>query len=79
MTTANENWQRIEAVIKWSEMSNVHKFSKHIGLAAAENLYRIKRGQNGISVKLAERITEFFPEISKGWLLCGEGSMLRTE
>lgn len=71
-----EDWPRLEAVIKYSGMS-VNKFAKHIGLPAAENLYRIKRGQNGISRMVAERVVEHFPSVSKGWLLTGEGAMVR--
>lgn len=68
----------MESVIKHSGMS-INKFAKHIGLPAAENLYRIKRGQNGISRIVAERIVEHFPYVSKGWLLSGEGEMFVKE
>ncbi|MBQ8437298.1 MAG: S24 family peptidase, partial [Alistipes sp.] len=40
-----------------------------------ENLYQIKAGKNGISRALGSRIVEYFPEISLGWLLSGEGDM----
>ena len=70
-----EQWQRLEAVIAYSRMTT-HKFAKHIGLPCGENLYRIKRGQNGISRDVASRIAQKYPEISIGWLLCGEGTML---
>ena len=50
-------------------------FARFIGLSRAENLYQIKRGNNGISSRLAERIAEKFPEISKSWLLTGRGAM----
>lgn len=71
-----EQWERLSAVIAETKMS-VHAFAKHIGLPAAENLYRIKRGQNGISRNLADLIVQTFPEVSKGWLLTGEGAMIR--
>lgn len=70
-----ENWHRIEKVVKWSGMS-VNAFAKHIGLGRAENLYQIKKGKNRISANLAQTIVDHYPQISKGWLLSGEGAML---
>ena len=75
LTEYNAEWQRLYKVITWTGM-NTNRFALHIGLPAAENLYRIKRGQNGISRSLAERIFEHYPRISRGWLLFGEGRML---
>lgn len=69
------NWERIAAVIKMSEKS-VNGFARYIGLARGENLYQIKRGNNGISRDLADRICLAFPSVSKLWLLTGEGQML---
>lgn len=54
-------------------------FAHHIGLPCGENLYQIKRGNNGISRDVAERIVIKFPDISKAWLLTGEGSMFANE
>ena len=70
------NWQRIEQVIKWSGISSVSAFAREIGLNRGENLYQIKRGNNGISRDLAESIASKYPQISKAWLLTGEGEML---
>ena len=69
-----EQWTRLKMVIQWSNMSTNH-FAHHIGLARGENLYQIKRGNNGISLRLAERIQAVFPEINKLWLLTGDGEM----
>ena len=55
MREKQNNWQRIEAVIKWANMSTNY-FARHIGLARGENLYQIKRGNNGISLDVADRI-----------------------
>lgn len=68
------NWERIEAVIKWANMSTNY-FARYIGLPRGENLYQIKRGNNGISLDVAERIVEKFPQIDKLWLLTGDGQM----
>ena len=69
-------WIRLERVIRWANKTP-NAFARHIGLARGENLYQIKRGNNGISLKLAERIVQCFPEIDRLWLLTGEGEMLR--
>ena len=41
----------------------------------SENLYQIKKGNNGISRDLATLITTKYPSVSKAWLLTGEGEM----
>ncbi len=69
-----DNWQRIEAVIRWANMT-VNYFALHIGLPRGENLYQIKKGNNGISRNLADKIVQRFPEVSLSWLLTGEGKM----
>ncbi|MCH5334813.1 MAG: S24 family peptidase [Alistipes sp.] len=71
----DNNWERLESVIRRSNMT-VNGFAKHIGLLRGENLYQIKRGNNGISRDLAARIVKHFPDIDKLWLLTGEGTMI---
>ncbi len=79
MPQGRENcWPRLEKVIKWSEMTTNH-FAQHIGLARGENLYQIKRGNNGISRKLAEMVVEKFPEVNMIWLLTGQGDIFNIE
>lgn len=73
-----ENWQRLEKLVKWTGMS-INAFALHIGLKRSENLYQIKKGNHGISKELARVITEKYPNISKSWLLTGEGCMLKDE
>lgn len=72
------NWQRLEAVISWANMS-INYFARHIGLPRGENLYQIRRGNNGISKDVARRVVSRFPEISESWLLTGEGHMFANE
>lgn len=69
-----DTWHRLERVIKWTGLS-VNSFALNIGLKRSENLYQIKRGNNGISRDLANLITTKYPTVSKGWLLTGEGDM----
>ena len=68
----NEPWSRIEKIITRSGM-NPNAFARHIGLPRGENLYQIKRGNNGISQDVARRICDKFPNVNKLWLLTGEG------
>lgn len=74
MREKRSNWERVEAVIKWANMTTNY-FARYIGLARGENLYQIKRGNNGISLDVANRIVEKFPQVDKLWLLTGEGQM----
>ena len=78
MREKQNNWQRIEAVIKWANMSTNY-FARHIGLPRGENLYQIKRGNNGISRNVAQRIVDKFPQIDKLWLLTGDGQMFAAQ
>ncbi len=57
---------------------SVNYFARYIGLPRGENLYQIKRGNNGISKDVASRIVEKFPQIDKLWLLTGEGQMFAS-
>lgn len=67
--------QRIERVIRYLGMT-MNAFSRSIGLNRSENLYQIKNGKHGISKELADQITTRYGDISKAWLLTGEGEML---
>ena len=67
-------WQRIDTLVKMSGMS-INAFARCIGLARGENLYQIKKGNNGISRELARRIVEYYPQLSFSWLMTGEGAM----
>ena len=68
------SWSRLEKVIDWTGLS-VNSFAKSIGLKRAENLYQIKKGNNSVSKDLSELIAIKYCNISKSWLLTGEGNM----
>lgn len=68
------DWQRLEQVIKWTGLST-NAFAVGIGLKRSENLYQIKRGNNGISKDLTELITRKYPSVNRSWLLTGDGGM----
>ena len=72
------NWQRMESVIKWANMTTNY-FARHIGLPRGENLYQIKRGNNGISRHVAHLVVKAFPEINMLWLLTGVGEMFNQD
>lgn len=67
------DWQRLEQVIKWTGLST-NAFALGIGLKRSENLYQIKRGNNGISKELSELIAAKYPAVDRLWLLTGEGT-----
>ena len=75
MTNKYNNWERIEQLLKYLNLS-ANAFATSIGLIRSENIYHIKRGNYGISYDLAERIVTVYPEINPTWLLSGVGDML---
>ncbi len=78
MREKQSNWERMESVIKWANMSTNY-FARHIGLPRGENLYQIKRGNNRISSDVVDKVIAKFPSISKSWLFIGEGDMFLAE
>ena len=78
MANYTESWNRLEQVICWAKMSTNH-FAHHIGLLRPDILYHIKAGKIGLSKNLVQRIVAKYPEISPGWLLTGDGVMLRED
>ena len=63
--------QRLREVVQQSGHS-VNGLAKELGLRHGENLYQILKGNNGISLDVAQRIHARYPEYSVGWLLCGD-------
>lgn len=69
------SWERLEKVIEWAGMST-HAFAMKIGMKRSENLYRIMRNKENVSIKLAMLILETYPQINRNWLIYGEGDMV---
>lgn len=70
-----------EVILKLLDYSqlNINQFSEKIGKKRAQAIYDIVSGKTKrISDKLASQIISEFPEISKTWLLTGEGDMLKN-
>jgi predicted nucleic acid-binding Zn-ribbon protein len=68
----------LEKVIVYCN-TNYNKLATDLGLKRSQNLYDIRDGKTNISPKLAQKITKLYPEITKGWLLTGEGNMLKSD
>lgn len=65
-------------MINYGGFKNVKAFALALGLKTVQVIYDIQSGKTkGISDALAERILLVFPEMSRGWILSGEGEMLR--
>jgi hypothetical protein len=67
--------QRILAVIEYSKMSR-RALGISLGYADGAFLFHVINKRNGISTKLANKITKLYPEISYEWLLKGAGEMI---
>lgn len=79
MTQEKRSHERLDQVIQWAGLST-HAFAMYIGMKRSENLYRIIRNKENLSIKLAMQIINTFPEINRNWLIHGEGEMLiKTE
>lgn len=67
-----------ERIIKLKEYleKSYNKIAEECGLNNAQTLYDIKNGKHGISKDVAETISNKYLNISKQWLLTGEGEML---
>ena len=59
---------------------NAKVFSEELGYMRPQIIYDIQKGKTKrISEDLASKIVSVFPDISKSWLLTGEGEMLKSE
>ena len=71
--TAKDGWDRLSQVVDESGLT-LHSFAMAIGLLRSETLYQIRRGQIGISNKVADSIIAAYPQYNKAWLLTGFGN-----
>jgi hypothetical protein len=70
--------ERLKEVIKHYNMSS-NGFGRYLGLDNSQKIYDILKNRNGISRDLAEIIKAKCLDINIGWLLTGEGSMVKNE
>lgn len=71
--------KRINQVIDFYGL-NAKTFSERIGYSRPQIIYDLQKGKTKrISEDLASKIVSVFENVSKTWLLVGEGSMLKDE
>lgn len=64
----------IKEVFKMSPFAFSQKYNDNGGVKTSQ----VIRERNGLSMQLLENIIEAYPEISRTWLLTGEGEMLKN-
>lgn len=69
--------QRVKAIIEEYGLSK-SAFAKRIGMEQTTVNNQLL-GKRGVSFDLARKTLSAFPDISPGWLLTGEGEMLKSE
>lgn len=72
---STESYERLEMVIKWAGLTT-HAFAMKIGLKRSENVYRIIRRKENVSLRLSSLILETYDQINRDWFLYGEGKMI---
>ena len=73
--TDGEKLEEIQQMtgLQWKELA------AKIGIASAQTFTDIRSGRHGISLKLANRIIDAFPEIRREWLVFESGPMTKSE
>ena len=67
--------ERIKKIVECMKLTP-NAFAKKIGYAKGKTIYDFMNGTRPLNFKVAAKIAETFPEISKSWILTGEGEML---
>ena len=70
--------ERIKKVLEWLNMKP-SAFARAIGLGKPDGIYHILNGRNGISDTMSEKILSAYPEISRAWIILGEGNMFNNQ
>lgn len=70
-----------ERIIKLKNFldKSYNRVAEECGINNAQTLYDIKNGKHGISKDIADKISSRYLNISKQWLLTGEGEMVVSE
>lgn len=69
--------ERIEAIKRYTGLTT-NGLAIALNLKTAQTLYDILKGKHGISKGMADTITAKYLTIDTGWLLTGEGEMLKN-
>lgn len=67
--------ERLNRLRQYTGMS-LKKISEEAGIKTAQTLYEIKNGKHSFSSEVARKLNVRWPDISRGWLMSGEGEML---
>lgn len=68
---------RIEQLLSYSGL-NAAQFATRIGAKTKQAIYELQKGNTkSFSQSMASKIVAAYPDISRAWLLTGEGEMLR--
>ncbi len=71
--------ERLAEILRHTK-TNVKSLSERLGYARPQGLYDVASGRTkNFSSDLARRLVTEFPELSKAWILTGEGEMLRKD
>lgn len=57
---------------------NARQFALETGLSETQLSKFLKGGFQSVSGKVADKILEHYPQVSRSWLLSGEGDMLKS-
>lgn len=72
-------FERIGEIIKYFANNSQAQFARSLGvLPTTFNGYMNEEGQERIRFSLLKKILEIYPDVSREWLLFGDGKMLKT-
>ncbi len=70
--------EKLEEIQQYSGLT-WKELAQRVGLASAQTFTDIRNKKHGISMKLANRIVEAYPDIRREWLMFGMGAMLKPK
>lgn len=58
---------------------SLKRMAEEAGIKTIQTLYEIKKGRHSFSREVASKLQARWPEVSRGWLMSGEGEMLLAD
>lgn len=58
---------------------SLKRMAEEAGIKTIQTLYEIKKGRHSFSREVASKLQARWPEVSRGWLMSGEGEMLLSD
>lgn len=77
--TKNERLKKAIKAIKYRHGVTQKEIVLQIGLSSASYLSDLISGKSDLSEQFSDKLTSFYPEINKVWLMTGEGEMLKSD